>query len=314
MIKNDDTIKKIPFFSKGSLVFKESGHKLIKDRQIYRCSEKAKNNCHRKTERELNAKNLENRFSGLVEKFYLPEGVAIEIFEHLIELYIKNMRRSGLRDMNLENILESTGNIIITDIKEGKEYQKSDLLTFKRTYFDLIKNFYSDLLIGDTLEILFTTTKSQLEQNNMNSFLKKLFPAGKRDIGHAFSLHIRHIYLSNDGRIEGIEFEPFAWYIINYFMHRAKEYTPNVPKGFITNTRKFESFDYFKMIDELDANDMRETYSYNAFATSYSKEKLIKNIFDGFEKLPTQEKIDYLIKLNSPSKEKILAYFKSIVR
>lgn len=314
MIKNDDTIKKIPFFSKGSLVFKESGHTLIKDRQIYRCSEKAKNKCHRKTERELNAKNLENNFSSLVEKFYLPEGGAIKIFDHLIELYIKSLRRSGRRDMNLGNLLESTGNLIIGDLKEGKEHQKSDFLTFKRTYFDLVKNFYSDLLIGDAMEFLFSITKNQIEKDDMNSFLKKLLNTTKREAGHAFALHIRHVYISNDGRIENIEFEPFAWFLINYFKNIAREYMPTASKGFVMNTKKFETLDYFKMIEELDANDMAETYSYNAFATEYSKEKLLKNIFGDFEKLNTKEKIDYLIKLNSPTQEMVFAHFRAVVR
>lgn len=314
MIKKDETIKKIPFFSKGSLVFKESGHTLIKDRQIYRCSEKAKNKCHRKTERELNAKNLESRFSDLVEKFYLPEGEATRIFDHLIELYIKALRLSGRRDMNLGNLLASTGNLIIADLKEGKEYQKSDFLTFKRTYFDLIKNFYSDLLIGDAMEFLFSITKNQIEKDDMDSFLKKLLNTTKREIGHAFALHIKHVCLSNDGRIENIEFEPFAWFLLNYFMNMAKEYTPTATKGFVTNTKKFEMFNYFEMIEELDANDMAETYSYNAFATPYAKEKLLKNIFGDFEKLPNQEKIDYLIKLNSPTKEMVFAHLRAIVR
>jgi hypothetical protein len=314
MIKKDDTIKKIPFFSKGSLVFKESGHTLVKDKQKYRCSEKAKNKCHRSEERELSAKNLEDKFSDLVEKFHLPEGSAVKLFDHLIELYIRHLRNSGRRDMNLGNLLESTGNLIITDLKEGREYQKSDFLIFKRTYFELIKNFYSDLLIGDAMDFLFTITKSKIEQDDMNSFLKKLLNTEKKQIGHAFSVHVRHVYLSNDGHIESIEFEPFAWFMLNYYKNMVREYAPTVPKGFVLNTKKFEHFDYQKTIEELMDNDLKETYSFNAFATPYAKEKLLKKIFDDFEKLPTQEKIDYLIKLNSPTKEMMFAHFRPVVR
>jgi hypothetical protein len=314
MIKAEDKIEKIPFFSKGSLVFKESGHTLIKDRNQYRCSEKSKNKCHIKFEKPLNAKNLEDKFSRLVEKFYLPEGSSEKMFDHLLELYVKTLRIGGRRDMHLENLLESTGNLIIADLKEGKETPKSDFLLFKKTYFELIKNFYGDLLIGIVIDFLFVLTKNQSEQDDMTSFLRKLMGWGAKKLDHKMAFQIRHIYLSNDGHIENIEFEPFAWFILNYFMNLVREYEPDVPRGFITNTKEFESFDYFKVVEELTDNDLKDTYSYNAFATEYSKEKMIKIIFGGFENLSVQEKIDYLAKLNAPTKEMFFAHIKAVVR
>ena len=61
-------------------------------------------------------------------------------------------------------------------------------------------------------------------------------------------------------------------------------------------------------------NDLVDTYSYNPFATKYAKEKWLKKVFGEFEKLSVQEKIDYLINLNSPSKEFIYAIFSTILR
>jgi hypothetical protein len=46
----------------------------------------------------------------------------------------------------------------------------------------------------------------------------------------------------------------------------------------------------------------------------YAKEKLLEKIFGDFEKLPTKEKIEYLIKLNSPTKEAIIALLLTILR
>lgn len=314
MIKNTDIIKKPPFFSKGCLIFKDSKHTLVKDREKYRCGEKVKNNCHRKDEQNLNAKNLEERFAGLLPKFYLPEGEAVRIFDHFIDVYVKSLRAAGRRDMWLLDIVESTGNLIITDLKAGKEMQKADFLEFKRSYFELVKNFYSDILIGDAMDFLFTLTESRMEKNDMNSFLKKLLNTEQKENAHAFAMHVRHVWLSRDGHIENIEFEPFAWFIFKYFSNMVRIYRPDVPAGFITNTKEFASYDYQEVLQEISDNDMKETYSYNSFATLYAKEKIIKKIFDGFEDLPAQGKIDYLIKLFSPTREMIFAHLRAVMR
>ena len=135
MITKEDKIKPPPFFSKGCLIFKESGHTLIKDRGQYRCAERAKNKCHKKEEKAFKADNIEDKFIRLLEKFYLPEGTAVKLFDDLLWLWVKSMRKSGQRTLYLETNLNATGNLMIADLKEGKEPQKSDFLEFKRVYF-----------------------------------------------------------------------------------------------------------------------------------------------------------------------------------
>ena len=92
------------------------------------------------------------------------------------------------------------------------------------------------------------------------------------------------------------------------------EYQPKIKEGFILNTKKFESLDYNRVIGEFMKNDLKDTYSYNIFATEYAKEKWLKKVFGDFESLSNNEKIEYLIKLNSPTKEMFNAYFSTILR
>ena len=164
------------------------------------------------------------------------------------------------------------------------------------------------------MDLVFVLTKSNKEQDDMNSFLKKIFKPAARKLAHTMALQVKHIYLSNDGHIENIEFEPFGWFIFQYFRNQIREYIPDVPDGFILNTKKFSSFDYEKNLEELLLSDLKETYSYNVFATDYAKEKFINSIFDGFETLTAQEKIDYLIKLNSPTQEMLFTQFRTALR
>ncbi len=314
MIKSTDTIKTPPLFSKGCLTFKDSNHTLTENGKFYRCSLKTNGFCITKSEKLINAKNLEDRLARLMEKFFLPQGISTTVFEKAMAIYFANLFKSGNRDLHAQNDLEATGNIMIKDLRDGKEIQKSDLLNFKRKYFQLIKNFYSDFLIGFFIQFLFILIKNKSELDEMNSQLDKVFKVKPQKLHRSFALQLKKIYISDTGEIENIEFEGYAWFVFQYFKKLIPEYQPKIKEGFILNTKKFPSLDYDTVMEEFMRNDLADTYSYNPFATKYAKEKWLKKVFDGLDKLSAQEKIDYLIKLNSPSKEYIYAVFSTVLR
>lgn len=314
MIKSTDKTKELPLFSKGSLTFKDSKHTLVKNGKYYRCSLKANGFCIKESEQLINAKNMEDKLARVLEKFFLPEGTATKLFEKVISTYFLNLMKGGSRDMHIQASLEATGNIMIKDLNDGKEIQKSDFLEFKRNYFVLAKNFYTDILLGFLIQFLFILVKNNPEKDEMTSQLDKLFKMKPQILHRSFALQLKKIYISDTGEIENIEFEGYGWFVFQYFKKLIPEYQPKIKEGFILNTKKFPSLDYNEAMAEFIKNDLTDTYSYNAFATKYAKEKLIKKIFGGFEKLPRQEKIDYLIKLNSPTREYTTALFSTILR
>lgn len=314
MITDKDKIKMPPLFSKGCLTFKESKHTLVKNGDYYRCSLKTNGFCIKKSEKLINAKNLERRLGRLREKFLLPDDTAQIVFNKIMPINLSMLMKSGNNEKYIQQNLESTGNLMIADLQEGKTINKSDYLEFKRMYFELAKSFYSIILTGFLLDLLFTLIKRKSEQDEMNSYIDNLFKQKPRNMNHSFAMQIKKIYISNDGEIENIEFEGFSWFAFQYFKKLIPEYNPKIKEGFIVNTRKFNSLDYNEVIEEFIRNDLADTYSYNSFATKYAKEKLLEKIFGDFEKTPRQEKIDYLIKLNSPTKEAIIALISTILR
>jgi hypothetical protein len=127
-------------------------------------------------------------------------------------------------------------------------------------------------------------------------------------------MQVKTLYLSDDGRIEGIEFEGWGWYLMQRLMHYIPNYLSNMKTGFITNTKRFDSIDFQSVLDEFARDDFKEAYSYSAFSTKYGKEKMLKKIFDGFDELKPKAQILYLKKLNGLSKQNIYAYFALMFR
>lgn len=314
MITDQDKIPKQPLFSKGCLTFKESGHTLIEDRGYYRCSEQVKGQCQHKGEKMIRVKDMVKRFGSLISKFELPEGEAIKVFDDLLFIMFKHWRTSSVRDMHLEEILTATGNIIIDHIKKGKEINRSDFLEFKRTYFQILKNQYEDILCNFLFDPLSTLNPWPKEHDEMSAFVKKSIGITPQRVRTNFAWHIQKIYLSNDGKITNIEFENWGWYL----MQLTKKYIPShmseVKAGFVLNTKRFDTLDFQTVVGEYAINDFRDAYSYSAFSTNYAKEKILNKIFDGFEDLKSRAKIEYLKKLNGLSKQALYAYVALIYR
>ena len=254
------------------------------------------------------------RFDNLITKFELPEGEAGKVFDELLMVMVKQWRRSSQRDVHLEEILVSTGNIIIDQIKKRQEMSKTDFLEFKRTFYTLLKNQYEEMLFYYLLDPLFTLNPWKCEQDEMTAFLRKSMGINVQRIRINFSWHVRKLYLSDDGQIDSIEFENWSWYVMQYTKRHIPEFMDNFKPGFIVNTRRFDTLDFFEVADEFSQNDFRDALSYSEFATKYAKEKILAKIFDGFEDLKPKAKIEYLKKLDGLTKQSFYAYFAALNR
>jgi hypothetical protein len=262
----------------------------------------------------IKVKDMVRRFDNLITKFELPEGVAGKVFDELLMVMVKQWRRSSQRDVHLEEILVSTGNIIIDQIKKRKEISKTDFLEFKRTFYTLLKNQYEEMLFNYLLDPLFTLNPWPKEQDEMAAFLRKSMGINVQRIRINFSWHVRKLYLSDDGQIDSMEFENWSWYVMQYTKRHIPEFMADFKNGFIMNTRQFSTLDFFDVADEFSQNDFRNALSYSAFATNYAKEKILRKIFDGFEDLKPKAKIEYLKKLDGLTKQSFYAYFATLNR
>jgi hypothetical protein len=314
MITEEDKLIRQPLFAKGCLTFKNSGHTLILDREYYRCSEQVKGNCQHHGEKMIKVKDMVKRFDNLITKFELPKGEAGRVFDELLMVMVKQWRKSSQRDVHLEEILVSTGNIIIDQIKKRQEISKTDFLEFKRTFYTLLKNQYEEMLFYYLLDPLFTLNPWKKEQDEMAAFLRKSMGINVQRIRINFSWHVRKLYLSDDGQIDSLEFENWSWYVMQYTKRHIPEFMADFKPGFIVNTRYFDTLDFFEVADEFSQNDFRDAMSYSAFATNYAKEKILHKIFDGFENLKPKAQIEYLKKLDGLTKQSFYAYFATLNR
>ena len=262
----------------------------------------------------IRVKDMVKRFDNLITKFELPEGEAGAVFDELLMVMVKEWRRSSQRDVHLEEILVSTGNILIDQIKKRQEVSKKDFLEFKRTYYILLKNQYEEMLFNYLFDPLFTLNPWPKEQDEMAAFLRKSMGITVPRIRMTFSWHVRKLYLTDDGQIDSMEFENWSWYVMQYIKRRIPAFMANFKSGFIMNTRKFSTLDFFEVADEFSQNDFRDAMSYSAFATNYGKEKILHKIFDRFEDLKPKAKIEYLKKLDGLTKQSFYAYFAGLNR
>ena len=106
-------------------------------------------------------------------------------------------------------------------------------------FFRLIKNFYSDFLVGFFIQFLLILTKKKSEQDDMNSHLDKIFPIKPQKLHRSFALQLKKVYISDKGEIENIEFEGYPWFLFQYFKKSIPEYQPKIKEGFIRNKKNF---------------------------------------------------------------------------
>lgn len=309
MITKEDKVKLRPFLAKGSLKFKESKHSLVRDGLYYRCSQQSKGRCKNTKERLIKIRDFEKKLDKVIDKFKLPDGDGGKICDSLLPTFFQSFSLNLSQDLNNNDVLEPTVNVMIESLKNGKDIDKKDLLEFKRRYIESLKIAYSNMLFGYMVDTLMFFGRVEPGKNPFLRYTQQKFKLGAKYKRQKFVLNVKTFYLSNDGNIENLEFEGWAWYMLNYFNKFSPFYLHNLPSGLILNTKKFESLDYNKVLTEFAKNNYRDTYSTSIFATKYAKEKILKKIFSGIENLTNRQKIDYLMKLNTPSHELIYSIF-----
>ncbi len=197
-------LKKIPYFKKGTLVFLESGHKLHLSDRYYRCTKKAQNICSANEKRILQ-KTLETAFSRYASGLHLKKENSGKYFKQLLKDNLFDLFDDTMFDMDdTDDRIENTTLLIREDLEKKKIMQESDFKELEELHKKQCDNQKPLWLLGYAFGMLKVLVN----------------PNGKADIGRNLAQLTRHIYLSNDGKIKEIEFEPWGWYILSEMVER----------------------------------------------------------------------------------------------
>ena len=246
-INNPIKIEPLPFFKKGSLVYAESGHELELSDGYYRCAEHCKSDTG---ERQIKAENLEKNFTYYAQKFTLDQKAAGKISDELMKKYLIDL----LTEPDIEGkqeVLDTTIRAMDEDLKNIKSVKAEDEYyetgKFKgggKISKEDIKTF-EDALLAKQREIL-----PQHLFAVLLSYLKTLSdPNYSKYLGRGLALISKKIYISNDGKIQKIEFERWGWYIMKYFDKRFPNYLNNLKEQGVIISNGYDE------ITELDISE-----------------------------------------------------------
>lgn len=198
--------KKPPFFKPGSLVFRGSGHTLIKDGKYYRCGKNSNQVCVI-GERQINAENLEKKFSRLASKLYDKDLDADFLVEKLMRKNLCDLIfNTDKRVRGPEEVADSTLAVIEAEVRDGKMIKKSDLKDFDESVLGIIKEDHSVMLFGYAISMI-------------RAFSVKLPEA---EMGRTLAHFAKKIYVTDKGEICEIELERWAWYCLNIVIEKNK--------------------------------------------------------------------------------------------
>lgn len=208
-------IKKPPFFKEGSLVFKESGHKLIKSGKYYRCSQDSNQKCAL-NEKQILSETLERNFSRRAMCLHSDNFPVDKVIERLMRDHFWDLV-FGLDDrlIGKEKILDSTVVVMQEEVQKSGSIPKSDIKDWKDTYIDLLVADHPVMLFGYGVAMI------------------KGFSVGlsEAEMGRTLAHFSKKIYLNNEGTIESIELERWAWYVLNAVIEKNNPGYINQLKG-----------------------------------------------------------------------------------
>ncbi|MDR3582237.1 MAG: hypothetical protein P4L67_03110 [Candidatus Pacebacteria bacterium] len=223
----------IPYFSKGVLVFKESGHTLTHTK-YYVCSKKQKGQC-RLDEKRIRVESLERNFSRLAKSFEIPNDYKWPALKNLIGEILHDQVDDLLESDNFHHdIFDNAIVLMDEDIKEKDNRQ-----------FQLDAKDAAEAMAKES------ATKTEFV---CGLLLGVIMAFGKRNIseseaGRVLAYLSEKIYLSNNGKIEKIKLHDFGEYAFQYIKQFVPNYTE--PFKYFTKGRTFETLRYKEVAEKI---------------------------------------------------------------
>ena len=205
---NPNKIKKLKhsFFKEGSLVYKNSGHKLIKSGEYYRCGKNSNQQCKFK-ERQVRSESLERTFSRKAKNLYTDKFPAEKTVQNLLRDHFWDVVFGiDKRIFGKEEIIDSTLSVMQEEVNEGRGEDKKLTIDFIETLDDERRANHPMLLFSFAISIVRIVSA----------------PMTEAERGRAFALLSKRVYLTEEGKMDSVELERWAWYLLNTVIEKKQ--------------------------------------------------------------------------------------------
>jgi hypothetical protein len=273
-----------PFFNRGNLVYKNSGHTLTQLNGYYMCSQRQKGKSICGNEGNLKVEDFERRFKRYVDKLKIDEETARKLFYEVDRKGVDLREKIEPQETKQNNNMNICIKAIERDIKDKKKIKTGDITSFKESYIRALKINYEKYLLILIMDCL--------------KFLGK---PGTKTSDEWFSTFFYKIYLSDTGKILSLKMEGIGDYIIRLIENKIPGYLKTAEVN-ITERINFPSLDFVKVMDYFRENNYRDTLSFFPFGSEYAEEKQSKQLFEWMKKAEDKEILKTLYFLKDISK------------
>lgn len=216
-------IKKLPYFKSGSLVFADSGHVLGMSDRHYRCLKNTRKKCSANSEKQINTETLERAFSRYAKKFSIDKDSGRKMAQDILKKDLWEVITTLEEDVeSKEEIMNATTVVMAQEAIANKKISKTDIKDFEDAFVQSNQTDYPLLLCGFVL-----------------NFIKvAMNPEKEAILGRNLAILTKEVRLSKDGRIVGLELEPWGWYTMNYINRYKPDYLKKLRESgvILTNT------------------------------------------------------------------------------
>jgi hypothetical protein len=264
---NPEQLKKLKqsFFKEGSLVYGDSGHKLIRSGKNYRCVKDSNQKCDF-GEKQILKDTLDRAFSRKASKMYCEKFPAEKTIKRLLRDSFWDVA-FGIDDRTFgsEEVQDSTLILMQQDVEEKGEVDNELIEDFKESSVSEREAGYPMMLFAYAIGMVKAVSMQMSEAER----------------GRTLALFSKQVNLNTEGKIESIELERWAWYLLNTIIER------NMP-GYI---KSLKSLNIINGPDELHKKGLVEaSLAYGEdgfedalgenFAISLAWISMIKDSFD----------------------------------
>lgn len=223
------------FFKPSCLVFKNSGHALTLSDRNYRCVSSCKGECDKK-EPQINQRTLERSFADMAKNFEIEEASFGKLYRKMLVDYLPVLIVEAEEKAEAQDeILKATLAVMKQEVEAGKKIKKSDEKDFKEAFSEEKNASYILVLFAYLVAVVSIFSKKEHE----------------KDFGKTLALITKHVYLSDKGKIEGIELEKWGWYIINFIDKNYPDYLLKLRQNSVNILNVKEDFCDFKPLEAV---------------------------------------------------------------
>ena len=263
-------IKPQDFFKEGCVVFQNSKHPLCLSNGYYRCQPDCNHKCEEKNEGQFKKESFERNFSRFAKKFKIEKMEMEVLRKKFFRKYFMDVLL-GVEEANegKNEIVDANLAVMKEDLEKGKSIKRDAGDSFEQL-IKINQDEYPLILFSYVIGIMATLSK----------------PEEERWLGKALALITKHIYISDSGAIEEIEFEKWGWYVLNLINRNNPNYLWNIKNAGVIikndTTDELIGKELMEAIKYFEERDYTEALHNHLSDTLYQYFAVVKKMMKGF--------------------------------